>query len=72
MVAHYIPTPLGKYVALMNYFDANLFQHDMTTGCYFNKKPIKWNDKNIEPMSLIAILPDRKLMSFDTSIKPKK
>lgn len=38
----------------------------------FDEKAMKWNDKNIESMSLIAILSDGKQMNFDTNIKPKQ
>ncbi len=37
----------------------------------FGEKTITWNDKNIAPMALITILPDGKLMSFDTNMKPQ-
>jgi hypothetical protein len=47
-------TPLGKYVTLTNYFDANLY-HDMLTGCsitgllhLLNKTPIDWYSKKQE------------------------
>ena len=41
-----LPTPLGKYVTLTHYFDANLYHHMMTgrsvTGIlhFMNKTPI--------------------------------
>jgi hypothetical protein len=45
------PTPLGNYVTLTHYYDANLF-HDMLTGRsvtgilhLFNKTPIEWYSK---------------------------
>jgi hypothetical protein len=45
------PTPLGKYVTLTHYYDANLY-HDMLTGRsvtgilhLFNKTPIDWYSK---------------------------
>jgi hypothetical protein len=45
------PTPLGKYVTLTHYFDANLY-HDMHTGRsitsllhLLNKTPIDWYSK---------------------------
>ena len=45
------PTPLGKYVTLTHYFDANLY-HDMLTGRsvtgllhLLNKTPIDWYSK---------------------------
>jgi hypothetical protein len=45
------PQPLGKFVTLMHYFDANLY-HDILTGRsvtgilhLFNKTPIKWYSK---------------------------
>jgi hypothetical protein len=45
------PPPLGKYVTLTHYFDANLY-HDMLTGCsitgilhLMNKTPIDWYSK---------------------------
>jgi hypothetical protein len=45
------PEPLGKYVTLMHYVDANLF-HDLITGCYVtgilhlvNKTQIDWYSK---------------------------
>ena len=45
------PPPLGKYVMLTHYFDANLY-HDMLTGCsitgilhLMNKTPIEWYSK---------------------------
>jgi hypothetical protein len=45
------PTPLGNYVTLTHYYDANLY-HDMLTGCsvtgilhLFNKTPIEWYSK---------------------------
>jgi hypothetical protein len=45
------PSPLGKYVTLTHYFDANLY-HDMLTGRsvtailhLFNKTPIDWYSK---------------------------
>jgi hypothetical protein len=38
--------PLGKYVTLTHYFDANLY-HDMLTGILhlMNKTPIEWYSK---------------------------
>ena len=46
-----LPTPLGKYVTLTHYFDANLY-HDMMTGRsvtgilhFMNKTPIEWYSK---------------------------
>jgi hypothetical protein len=51
MVPDDIPTPLGNYVTLTHYFDANLY-HDMLTGRsvtgilhLFNKTPIDWFSK---------------------------
>lgn len=38
----------------------------------FGEQIIKWNAKNIGAMSLIAILPDGKVMSFDTNISSTK
>ena len=47
------PEPLGKFVMLLHYVDANLF-HDMITGCsititgilhFLNKMPINWYAK---------------------------
>ena len=51
MVPADIPTPLGNYITLTYYFDANLY-HDMLTGRsvtgilhLFNKTPIDWFSK---------------------------
>jgi hypothetical protein len=45
------PKPLGKYVILTHYYDANLF-HDIITGCsvtgilhFINKMPLDWYSK---------------------------
>jgi len=47
------PTPLGKYVTLSHYVDAN-FYHDLISGLsvngtlhVLNQKPINWFLKNI-------------------------
>ena len=51
MLPHDAPEPLGKYVTLSHYVDANLF-HDMITGCSVtgilhlaNQTPIDWYSK---------------------------
>jgi hypothetical protein len=46
-----VPKPLGKYVTLTHYYNANLF-HDIVTGCsvtgilhLINKMPLNWYSK---------------------------
>lgn len=55
-----VPTPLGKYVMLTHYFDANLY-HDMLTGRsvtgilhLFNKTPIGWFSKKQATVEMVT------------------
>ena len=45
-VPHDMPTPLGRFVTIMHYVDANLY-HDLITGILHlaNKTPIDWYSK---------------------------
>lgn len=61
-----------KYLTEDGLLQQTRFSDGTTMIANFGAQDIKWNDKNIEPMSLIAILPDGKSMSFDTNIKPNK
>ena len=55
-----VPEPLGNYVTLSHYVDANLY-HDMLTGhsvtgifCFLNKMPIDWYSKKQATMETVT------------------